>query len=112
MNGRASLPFLPEWREAMLLGRKTATTRRRPHATVGDTFEVFGRTFRVVAVAPMTLRDVHDFWWREEGVESPADYRLVWMRLHPRRGYVGTDRVYLHLFRIMESPRLNVEGRA
>lgn len=102
MNGRASLPFLPEWRDAMLAGRKTATTRRRPHASVGDTFEAFGRTFRIVAVARMTLWDVESYWWKEEGVSSPVEFEAVWVRLHPRRKFVSTDRVCLHLFRVVE----------
>jgi hypothetical protein len=102
------IAFLPDFREALTTGAKTATTRTSRHAKVGDTFSIFGHKFRVRAVVPMRLRDVHDFWWREEGVRDPLEFRRVWMRLHPRRGFVDSDRVFLHLFRLNDPARLEV----
>ena len=102
------LAFLPKWEDAMVEGRKTATTRAHRHARAGDTFRAFGHRFRVRAVAPIRLRDVGAYWWREEGLLDPLDFRLVWMKLHPRRGFVGDDRVYLHLFRIADPVPLDV----
>lgn len=93
------LPFLPDWRDAMLRGTKTATTRTARHAEEGDTFRAFGARFEIVRVARVTLGEVAREHYREEGVASPEEFERVWVRLHPRAGFVATKAVYLHEFR-------------
>ncbi len=93
------VPFLADFREALLSGAKTATTRTARHAEEGDTFEAFGATFEVLAVRRTTLAAVKLGYWQREGVASPEAFERVWTRIHPRAGFDPAKAVYLHKFR-------------
>jgi len=95
---KVNIPFLPEFEEAMLSGRKRATSRTRKFGNVGDTFSVFGATFTITAVNHLTLECVSDCFWRKEGASSPAHFIAIWRRIHPQRGWQPTKVIYLHQF--------------
>ena len=82
----------------MLAGTKTTTVRTRRHGAAGDTFEVEGRAFVLVAVEMMPLAAARDAVWREEGMASPAEFEQVWRENHPTRGFRGEDAVWVHRF--------------
>lgn len=94
------IPFLPEWKDLLLTGRKTHTCRSRRYGTPGDQFEAFGEVFELVSVKKKTLEDVRDNYWHQEGCNSPAEFVEVWDRIHPTRGFVGSDVRWLHEFRL------------
>lgn len=98
-----TVPFLPEFRDRLLSGRKTATSRTKRLGSVGDSFTAFGATFKLLAVVKCQLRDVALLWFREEGFETPDEFKAIWKRIHPKRGYVETDKVYLHVFEQVEA---------
>ena len=52
---KIAIPFLPEFREAMLAERKTATSRTKRYGYPGDYFEQFGRLFILVDVYRISL---------------------------------------------------------
>jgi len=95
---KINLPFLPEFEEAMLSGRKRATSRTRKFGNVGDTFVAFGCTFTIMAVNRLALSNVANIFWRLEGVESPDDFIAIWRRIHPRQGWQPTQNIYFHQF--------------
>jgi hypothetical protein len=84
---KIDLPFKPRFRFPLRTGRKTATSRTGFSGKVGDTFEAYGATFRVEEVSQLPLTTVANDHWREEGVESPEEFRDVWCEIHPRRGW-------------------------
>ena len=92
------LPFQPRWRPLVLSGAKTTTVRTRRYGAAGDGFEVEGARFRLVEVVPMALAAARDRWWREEGMESPAQFEAVWAENHPARGFRPADQVWVHRF--------------
>ena len=94
--------FLPDWRDLMLSGRKTMTTRTARHAEAGDTFRAFGATFEIVRVTRTSLGVVAEQHYREEGCASPSEFERVWVRLHPRAGFDPAKAVYLHEFACVE----------
>lgn len=92
------IPFLPEWKEAMLSGRKTCTCRSKKYGEVGDQFTIFGATFELVSVEKKSLEQVRDEYWYQEGCDSRAGFEQVWERIHPDRGFVPSDKRWLHQF--------------
>ena len=92
------IPFQPRWRPLVLSGAKTTTVRTRRYGAPGDEFEVEGARFRLVEVAQTTLAAARDGTWREEGMESPAEFERVWRENHPTRGFDGTHQVWVHRF--------------
>jgi hypothetical protein len=92
------IPFQERWRDAMLTGRKTCTTRTKRYGQVGDTFIVFGETFVILGIDRTTLEIVAQRLWQEEGCSSRKEFIEVWNGLHPRRGYRVDDRVWVHYF--------------
>ena len=45
------IPFRPEFKDKMLKGLKTATSRTKKYGNAGDTFNAFGATFRIIHVS-------------------------------------------------------------
>jgi len=82
----------------MLDGTKTATTRPRRFAQVGDWFQAFGSTFRIHQVVLCNLHAVEKFYYQQEGFGTPDGFRDCWVSIHPKKGWDGSQQVYLHLF--------------
>lgn len=97
-------PFVPRFREAILAGRKTATTRTKRYGGQWDRFDIGGdRTIMLTAPpARLTLGGIALNRWRSEGCKSPEDFMKAWADLHPTRGYQGLDLVWFHRFRLVE----------
>ena len=54
----AQIPFRQTFRESLLSGDKTATTRTRIMVQAGESFEAFGARFEVVDVKRLSLNVV------------------------------------------------------
>ena len=78
--GQFEIPFLPEFQEAMLSGRKTVTSRTKKYGEPGDWFEVFGAEFHLIKVFKATLNQIAFLGWYSEGLSSPGDFVGVWNR--------------------------------
>ena len=80
------LPFQPIFKDAMLSGRKTMTTRfDRNGIQVGDYFNVFGRAFSITAIVRMRLGTVWVQHYREEGFDTAEGFGEMWCKIHPKR---------------------------
>jgi hypothetical protein len=93
-----AIPFLPEFQDRLATGRKIATSRTKRYGRAGQRFTALGMIFKLTAVKKCPLRWVADLMYREEGFETPAQFKSIWTRLHPKRGYRETDEIYLHVF--------------
>ena len=95
---KVHIPFKARFREPMLSGVKTMTSRTRKMAEVGDTFDAFGATFRITRVRQWCywaiLRD-----WKIEGCSSREDLEAVWQEIHPRKKFKDDDLLWVHGFR-------------
>lgn len=96
------IPFMPEFDVAMLYRRKVCTCRSRAMGTTGDTFLAFGHQFKLLSVSKISLGLVAFHLYKEEGCATPDDFVKIWEKIHPTRGYVPEDVVYLHVFRLLE----------
>lgn len=93
------IPFQPEWYNKMLSGKKTCTSRTKKYGNVGDTFNIFGATFKIVDILYLPLNFISHSLYKEEGCDSPDKFIEIWVKLHPRKGWVPTQLVYAHKFR-------------
>jgi len=98
---RIAIPFLERWRESMSQGIKTCTSRTKCYGQLGDIFVVFDATFWLGKVEKMKLEDVATTLFREEGCHSPEEFIKVWEELHPRKGWDGGQKVWVHHFSTM-----------
>ena len=99
MQKQITLPFQPEWEEKLLNGEKTCTSRTRKYGEPNDWFEIFGKNFRITAIVKFPLGDVAKFLYNKEGCNSPNEFRVIWSKLHPRKGWVPEQVVFTHFFR-------------
>ncbi len=83
----------------MVGGTKTCTSRNRFYGVSGDTFEAFGCEFKITAVDKMILRDIAALLYRAEGCDSPEEFEKVWTKIHPRKGFVWNQEVYVYHFK-------------
>ncbi len=80
-----NIPFLPEFREAMLTDQKTMTSRFKRYGDVGDEFEAFGGRYRLLRVERISLGWVACCYWRAEGFESEQAFWVCWRKIHLTR---------------------------
>ncbi len=92
------LPFLDRFREPLLNGTKTCTSRRVRLGKPGDEFLAFGAWFKITKVEQAALGYVASILFKEEGLDSPADFIEIWRQLHPTKGYEAHEIVWLHRF--------------
>lgn len=95
---KITLPFREEFKDVLLRGRKTWTTRTKRYGKVGDTFEAFGQAFQLRGHLKMPLGAVAHRGFFEEGFDAPIEFIQVWCRIHPRKGYDPQQEVGVHCF--------------
>ncbi len=92
------MPFLDEFRDVLRQGVKTTTTRTKKMGEPGDRFEAFGCAFQLVAVVRLPLWIVASHFWEPEGLRSFFEFKDIWNKIHPIKGYVRSWEVWLHIF--------------
>jgi len=109
------IPFQDRFREPMLNGIKIMTSRTKKYGHKGDFFRIFGAPFLLTEEPHLEqLGFIAKHFWQKEGVESEADFVLLWGQIHPYRGFDSKQLVYLHEFRRLPLEKLEgkVEVRA
>ncbi|MCK5605871.1 hypothetical protein KAR91_28500 [Candidatus Pacearchaeota archaeon] len=89
-------PFADDFEEAMLSGRKWRTSRNKKYGEPGDTFDAFGKTFVLTEVRRHILAYVKMAYWQSEGCSSPQEFVDIWKKIHPRKGFVPDQSVWVH----------------
>ena len=57
------------------------------------------RYFEIFSIESRTLEYIRDYLWYAEGTNSPEEFEEIWIEIHPRKGFVPSDRKYVHWFR-------------
>ena len=96
------VPFKDGFKEAMLCGVKTATSRTRKYGNQDDTFTAFGVEFKITDVSVFTLDSIATHLWKQEGCGSKEQFKRIWTQLHPVAGFQPDQRVWVHRFRRTE----------
>ena len=92
------LPFLLQFKDDMLAGRKRATSRTNKYGEVGDEFVAFGARFRFALVQKVELGWVAYHAHNKEGFRLPSEFIAVWEKIHPCAGYIAAQKVWYHEF--------------
>ena len=98
-----TIPFMERFNEPLLSGKKTWTSRPRKMADVEDTFQNVAGTFQVDYVFQMPLGVVAMDCWRQEGCLHMTDFVTVWNHIHPLKGFVDSQLVWVHVFHKLEA---------
>lgn len=93
------IPFGDRFKEVMLNGTMTWTSRSRWFGEVGDWFEIFDGVFDIVERKRLPLAKVVYHHWEEGGFGSVEDFKEYWKKLHPKVGYKSDWMVHVHVFR-------------
>lgn len=91
------IPFKERFREPMLNGTKTMTTRTKIYGGIGDWFNVFGATFALTSVDAVPFKIIR-LQWKAEGCNSEEDFLAVWKEIHPRHNPAPFELFYVHRF--------------
>jgi len=100
------IAFLERFNEPMLGHVKTWTSRTRKLADVGDTFQTLAGTFQVDYVFQMPLGVVAMDCFHQEGCLNMTDFLTVWNHIHPLKGFVDSQLVWVHVFHRIEEKQL------
>lgn len=92
------LPFLPRFHPLILSGEKTYTARTKSYGRPGAIVNSPVGPLLLKSVRRLPLEQVRDFYWKQEGTASAADFVAVWCSLHPKSGFLPQQRVLLHEF--------------
>jgi hypothetical protein len=93
------IPFNNQFEEAMVNDVKTKTSRNKIYGKVGMVFWAFKHIFLITAIEPYSLTQVATKFYKEEGLESPEAFRKIWEDLHPRKGWIPDQVVWVHSFK-------------
>jgi len=85
-------------RQQALDGEVTQIHRGQRYAEEGDTFDVDGTTFEVVAVDDRTLGDMTDADARAEGARNLEHYKQILERAHDHFEWEDDSEIVRHRF--------------
>ena len=93
------IPFRQDMLKQIKQGAKTATSRPKQTAQIGDYFQVGDSYYKIVNITKKPLGAICLNHYKEEGCQSPQHFIDVWSMIHPIKGFDPTWMVYFHEFR-------------
>jgi len=96
------IPFNSWSIERLLAGNKTATSRNKIYGRKGDVFHVQDMAFEIDSIEYIKLMKVAYMYFREEGATGSQEFINVWTELHPKVGFIPSQKVYFHKFRMID----------
>ncbi len=104
MNPRlVNIPMRPSNAAQCLAGKKTATSRPTQYGYAGDFFRLYVGNkeayFEITGVRVISLKEVAEEHYKEEGFDSPDAFKTEWRQIHPYKGYQESWMVYFHTFK-------------
>ena len=96
------IPFMAEWHNVMLDGKKTCTSRNKRYGKIGDTFEVFGARYEITQIEQRNLLEVTANFYLAEGCETSNEFIAVWDKIYPHKLWRGSQIVWVHHFKRLQ----------
>lgn len=100
MSNEVEIPFREDMRQAIIYGGKSCTTRTKAYGAVGDCFKVENLVLEITAVDRVLLGYVARHKYKQEGFKDSVSFIEAWEQLHPRKGFVAEQFVWLHEFTV------------
>jgi len=91
------IPFMERFKEPMLNGTKTMTSRTKIYGAKGDFFEAFCHGFRLDSIDAQPFKII-ELQWQAEGCSSKEDFLAVWKQIHPRKTFEPDELLFVHRF--------------
>lgn len=95
------IPFRDDMKKASLEGRKCCTSRNSKYGHPGDTFLIDGQLFVIKKISKMKLDWITFRYFKEEGFNSPDEFKAVWTEIHPKAEYDPDHRVWTHWYEMV-----------
>ena len=108
---QVEIPFKERFREPMINGIKTMTSRTKIYGQAGDWFNAFGKTFVLTSVVARHFDFIVDHW-KEEGCNSKMDFLEVWRGIHPRKALNMQDVFFTHTFQDISTKSTNAISKS
>lgn len=103
---KIELEFDEQMTSAVMEGRKCCTLRMEPHGSAGDTFEVGGRTYRILQILQTQMWLAELDFCGAAGFGKPAELRDAYQKQHNLQKLDGEMTVFVHFFaRVPEAPK-------
>jgi hypothetical protein len=99
MPSEIYIPFMKEFEKTMKEGKKTKTSRNKKYGKPGMKFKIFGQEFELTEIKEENLDYIANNFYEEEGFSSPEEFKEIWKKLHPRKGWVPDQVVFIHEFK-------------
>ena len=101
------IPF-NEWsRDKLRYAQKTCTSRSKRYGYEGDTFQVDWEDgyaiYQIDHVVRLPLWLVSDYLHKDEGAPSTLDFKVIWEKIHPQKGFRPDEKVFTHFFSLLSS---------
>ena len=93
------IKFHPIFGLLMRDGVKTCTSRSEHQADEGDTFNIFGMSFRVTHVIQNSLGLIRNGLFYEEGAMSPGHFEEIYRSVGRHRPFDPDKIVWVHHFK-------------
>ena len=93
------IPFKEEFKERMVSGKKTCTSRTKRYGITGDKFKIFGMEFELTRVQQVELFEIANNQFEKEGFDSYQEFINCWNRIHPRKKYNPFQLIWAHFFK-------------
>ena len=97
---RIRVPFHPRFHPWLFEGVMTCFVHTAQRGVVGDHFNAFGETVWIKAVHRAPLGDIAERIYLETGFPGPDEFITFWNEIHPIRGFIPEQLVYLHWFEL------------
>ena len=97
--GVIEIPFNGWSIKLLLSGNKTATSRNKRYGRKGDVFHVQNMVFEIESIEYLKLVTVAFTHYKDEGATGSQEFIDVWTELHPKVGFIPSQKVYFHKFR-------------
>ena len=102
MSKLIKIPFNAWSRRKLRERKKGGTSRTRRYGDPNDGFDVKlngeTRRYYINCVDHLPLSTVARVYYKVEGCKSPDEFKRVWVEIHPKKGFVGSQMVWFHSF--------------
>jgi hypothetical protein len=90
------------WRVRMESGRKTCMMCYMRKGIPGQCFRYYGGIYVILWIQERTIESVARYLFRQEGCDSPEEFKEAWQRLHPLTPWLPKKVVTVHHFMSLE----------
>lgn len=101
----SEIPFMGSMIQAIKCGRKVETRRNSRYGKAGDILKIKGSPtlkIKLIWVLKQRLGDITMGEISAEGFSSKEEFKEIWKKLHPIKGWEPNHHVWVHRFELVK----------